>query len=256
MKKRNVMFLFAVLGVALQGVAQSEELPKFSKYVKLTSHDVNIRRQPSTTSEKCARWGWVSRNAKLSEWEHIDETVFAVIGESGDWYKVYLTFFDQDEGDRYYNGDIGYIMKKFCKDVYIKQLSLPVPNYNIKIINSGIYHDTCFLLDDDCLFIGNVKNGMFVFDNLVKVWGNVGRYYREAGTHFQKDIQFDFMRFIYGEDVYGEVGSSLDLDKLINSNLPLAILMSGLSKTQKVKLVLYGVEGDSECHIIANNFWF
>lgn len=264
MTKKFVLLLVAMVGMTLHSRAQESKLPPIKKFVKVTATGVNFRQKPTTASKKLGWFldegmsvGWFGNNEPFLEYNRVNETVLPVTGESGDWYQVYLSFTWEDELDKMFSSETAYIMKKFCVDVSQKPLSLPAPEKEIVMITSGIYKNYCFFLDGhggdhDCLRIGKYDNGMFVFDRYINVWGNVGKYYQESGSHFQKDVNYNFTRFIFDDSVADE-WHKLQLDKLIKTPSVLNYLMGNLSKAKPFLVAFYGVVGDSDWHLLTSD---
>lgn len=262
MEKRFLFLLAAIVGITLQSMAQTNQVPKVQKFVKVTATGVNFRQKPDAKSKKLG-WhsegygpslAWLANNAKLSEYERINETILPVTGESGDWYQVYLSIFWEDEGDNGYLGRTAYIMKKFCQDIVQRPLSLPAPNLDIMMVQTGGYKGYCFYLAEngmnkDCLYIGKKVGSMFVFDHFIHVWGNMGNYYQKNGVHFQKDVNYDFKRFIFDENVATDW--TLDLKKLIATPQVYTYLLRNLSQTTPTYRAFFGVEDDQDWHVIA-----
>lgn len=257
MTKKFLFLLAAMIGMTLQSAAQTSPVPKIQKFVKVTSPGVNFRQKPNQNSLKLG-WGnegygeyldWFAPKAKFGDFQRINETILPVIGESGEWYQVYLSIFFEDEGGSGYFVRQAYIMKKFCQDVAQRPLSLPAPNLNIKMVLAGGYKGTCFYLEGDCLYIGKKVDNMLVFDRFIYVWGNVGDYYQKSGAHFQKDVNSDFNRFIFDENVATDW--TLDLSKLIETPRVYIYLLKNLSQTRATYRAFYGVEGDPDWHTIA-----
>jgi hypothetical protein len=262
MGKRLLFLLVAIVGITLQSMAQTNRIPKVQKFVKVTATGVNFRQKPNVKSKKLGWYSegdgsilaWLASNAKLSEYERINETILPVTGENGDWYQVYLSILWGEEGDYGYYGRTAYIMKKFCQEIAQRPLSLPSPNLNVKMVQTGEYKGYCFYLEEnsmnkDCLFIGKKVGNIFVFDHFIHVWGNMGNYYQESGAHFQKDVNYDFKRFIFDENVATDW--TLDLGKLIAIPKVYTYLLRNLSQTTPTYRAFFGVEEDQDWHVIA-----
>lgn len=262
MTKKIIFLLLAMVGMTLQGKAQTNKVPTIQKFVKVTTTGVNFRQKPDAKSKKLGWYSegngifleWLPSNAKLSEFDRINETILPVTGESGDWYQVYLSIYWEDIDGTGYYGRTAYIMKKFCQDIAQRQLSLPSPNLNVKMVQAGGYKGVCFYLDDndaikDRLFIGKKVGNMFVFDHVIRVYGNMGSYYQASGAHFQNDVNYDFKRFIFDEKVANDW--VLDLTKLIETPQVYIYLLRNLSQTTPTYRAFFGVEGDPDWHVIA-----
>lgn len=257
LKKKTLFLLMAMIGMTLHGTAQTKQAPQIQKFVKVTTTGVNFRQKPNQNSPKLG-WGsegcglfldWFAPKTKFEDFQRINETILPVIGESGDWYQVYLSIYLEEEDASGYFVRKAYVMKKFCQDIAQRPLSLPAPYFNVKMVLAGGYRGTCFYLDNDCLYIGKKVDGMFVFDHYIYVWGNMGKYYQESGAHFQKDVDGDFNRFIFDENVATDW--TLDLGKLIETPRVYIYLLRNLSQTRTTYRAFYGVEGDPDWHTIA-----
>ena len=126
MKQRMVIFFFAIVGMALQSVAQKVLVPKFDKIVKI-DEGVNIRQRPTTASPRLVEFyveeedcgdgdgmtiKWEESKDRKYHPKPVPVDVAGVIGETGDWYKVVF--------DGYY--EEAYIAKRFCHEVKIRPL--------------------------------------------------------------------------------------------------------------------------------------
>ena len=267
MKQRLLFLLVALVGMTMQSVGQVDlviKMPKVKKIVKLTATNVNFRMAPSTSSPKL---GWIANEGMWISWLNnnersempIDVSVMPVIGESGDWYKVYLSIPYEDEQGKDYHTETAYVMKKFCKDVVLRPLRLPAPNgIKVSTIKDSKYKDFCLCLTDDgdftkALHIGKYKDGMFVFGKRTLVFSNIGKYYKEEGSHFQKDVNHsEWLRYIYDDNLATDSG--LDLGKLVSNSKELNFLFSNLSKTTDDTLVFYGIEEDNTWYPIVLSY--
>ena len=73
MKKRISILMLAVLGMAIQGVAQvTLEFPKFTKVLQVLSKGINVRAEPSTQSEIICK----------------GPQMLLVIDETAEWYHL------------------------------------------------------------------------------------------------------------------------------------------------------------------------
>ena len=115
MSKRLLLTIATVLVIATQVMGQAVstfEVPVFEKIVKVTAKSVNIRKLPNVQSAKVG----TAENGQ----------VMAVVGETGDWYKVFTSEWTYPYAKEGGNATIeetrcGYIMKKFCHDANIKE---------------------------------------------------------------------------------------------------------------------------------------
>lgn len=259
MRQKICLLLVAILGMSLPSMAQTNSMPKIQKFVEVTATGVNFRQAPTTASKKLG-WtsegygpelGWV--NNSTTDFEHICETILPVIGESGDWYKVHLSIFCEDEGDTWYVNKTAYIMKKFCRDLRQKPLTLPATSdLDVKQIKTGPYKDFCLYLDygdnDKTLYVGKYIDGMFVFTNKFFVFQNIGKYYQnQDNSHFVEN-DYGFETYVYDDKIAS--GEMLDLYKLINSPRDIQLLMTNMSKSVPANMAFYGIEGDNEWHVI------
>lgn len=155
---RRFLFLTSVMvGMALQGLGQTKViLPKFQKIVKVDA-GVNIRKAPSASSQKLIEYydpeneGGESSGVTV-KWEEakdrrykpkaVNADAVPVVGEVGDWYKVYYSN-GYDWGGESFSG-IAYIAKKFCHDAEVTPVQFTpsrktqkYKNYFIETDNSG-----------------------------------------------------------------------------------------------------------------------
>lgn len=194
MEKRLLFLLIALVEIALQSKAQFEykvSMPNIQKFVTITTNAVNIRENPNVNSKK----------VRTVPKDMLCITIaLAVIGESDDWYKVYY----YDRYDRYeYDSAIGYMMKKFCKEIPLE----PITEKMLQNLSGGIismrhqgkYQGLCFDwgnytsdgMIEGPLYIGRVVNGMWVFDRMLPtVMGNDFKMsrsntYQDEGINWQ-----------------------------------------------------------------------
>ena len=123
MTKKFFFALVAVVGMALQCVAQDAvtlKLPKWSKFVRVNAEGVNLRKSPSTSSPRLMKVNvhssydyyhgvynpmvsWNQNEKDGSPFRYEKETICPVVDETSDWYRIYVK-----------PGIEAYIMKKFC----------------------------------------------------------------------------------------------------------------------------------------------
>lgn len=99
--KKILLLLFALLGLALQGMAQTViEFPQYTKILKVVSKGINVREEPSTQS------------AKLGN----SPDMLLVVDEDAEWYHACIIK----------NGKIlpkpGYVSKKVCRVIQPKSI--------------------------------------------------------------------------------------------------------------------------------------
>ena len=149
---RRFLFLTSVMvGMTLQGFGQTKViLPKFQKIVKVDA-GVNIRKAPSTSSQKLIEYydpedeGGESSGVTV-KWEEVKDRrhkpkavnaeAVPVIGEVGDWYKVYYSN-GYDWGGESFSG-IAYIAKKFCHDAELTPVQFTPSRKTQKYLNSAV----------------------------------------------------------------------------------------------------------------------
>lgn len=135
MSKRLLLTIATVLAIAMQVMGQAVstfEVPVFEKIVKVTANSVNIRKLPNVQSAKVG----AAENGQ----------VMAVVGETGDWYKVFTSEWTAPYAKEGGNATIeetrvGYIMKKFCHDANIKEFKRD--NSEVYVRQSGRYKGVC-----------------------------------------------------------------------------------------------------------------
>lgn len=266
MRMKGLLVLFvAIVGLTAKCVAQlpfEVEKPKFQKFVKVTASNVNLRQQPSATSPRLVFQSNLSddcldcdpslvfSNKPLRRGdEPARASILGVIGESGDWYKVY--FYYSLASDTYYSEE-AYIMKKYCADVQCRPLTLPVPEemYGMDVvqINSGKYKGLCLLrdygyYDVPLLRIGRYSNGMFIFP-----------YYIEYSTYDECDetefeVEDDEPSICLNNTFF--IDYQLNLQKLVSDSQTIDLLMNNIEKFNKWETIYYyGIVGDFEWHEI------
>ena len=161
-----------------------------------------------------------------------------LLDESGDWYKVK---FYENLSEGY--SETAYIMKKFCKKLMPRPLSLPAPEgKNIVMVNAGKYKGLCleWLYGYyDCLMLrfGRYKDGMFVFSYSTEFSKN----YRETNEtqieSFNNSISLGVHLF--------DSNDQLDLNKLAADTKTLDFLMANRDKMIPVNTAYVGFEGDA-----------
>ena len=125
MKIKIVLFLFAVLGMAGQGMAQvGLEFPKFTKVLQVLSKGINVRSEPSTQSDKIAN----------------GPDMLLVIDETAEWYHACIM-----KGETLLSKP-GYVSKKVCrvkvpKDVTADYVRRAFGEHSLVMVNksSGKY---------------------------------------------------------------------------------------------------------------------
>ncbi len=173
MKKRFIFLLVAMIGMTLQSMGQTKVIvPRFQKFVMVDA-GVNIRKAPSASSQRLIEYynsedeGGESSGVTV-KWEEVKDRRYKpkavnaeavpVIGEVGEWYKVYYSN-GYDWGGESFSG-IAYIAKKFCHDAEVT----PVPftpsrktqkykNYYIEVDDGG---------GDLVLHLGKYVDGLLV----------------------------------------------------------------------------------------------
>lgn len=120
MNKKLFILLAAMLSMVVLGRAQmSLKIPKWEKFVRITTDKVNLRKAPSTNSPKlvhsygpgfCLELSWSAQPG--DEAYHLESgRVLPVLKETGDWYCLYLD-----------SGYEVYVMKRFCESAYPSSL--------------------------------------------------------------------------------------------------------------------------------------
>lgn len=181
-----VVFL---VNVAMQGMAQlTLKVPKWEKFVKITTEGVNLRKAPNSSSPKL-----------LSQYEYGDNTlgdaeayywgtsggytvhlnkgdIFPVLHETSEWYCLY---FPDIWYERYIASKEVYIMKKFCTQVF------PVDIDNEHMGFTGMEQ----VPSSDGLLIGTYYFGSASREPFVRFGHKVGKYivaadYGDAGYDY------------------------------------------------------------------------
>ena len=230
--------------------------PSLDKIVCVTADGVNIRKQPNAQSPRLiavpnedyldcpAELIWINRTPKKNE-EVVyanEFYIFPLLGESGDWYKVYL---DRVRGNTV--DTEAYIMKKFCKVEKITPLTLPAPEgWNVAMVKSGKYAGLCLMYefngmdDEPKLKLGKYSDGMFLFTHTIMV--------QMSDENKIKFVDGEFPYLSVGKnmfnisDISGE--PDLDLNKFISNERLLDVLINNIDKMNKYfTTIYYGVEG-------------
>ena len=122
MKKKLLIMLTAMFGMALHGMAQMTlTVPKWDKFIKVNTEGVNLRKAANVNSPKLMSCG-TDWNAEFS-WTPKEElepfhpeagAIFPVVKETADWYCLYFNY--NCYGNLVFASDV-YILKKFCTEV-------------------------------------------------------------------------------------------------------------------------------------------
>lgn len=250
-----MFILVAMIGMTLQSWAQTAfyvKKPPFSKYVKVVTDGVNIRQKPNVKSPRLI-WtmdGIDGYNPEYLAWKGaqlkkgdkpVKATVHPVWDESGDWYRIQYSV-ETDEGLYFKDG---YVMKKYCKEVQLKSLTLPAPNnMDIVKISNGAYKDYCFRTytdwgDDYKLQIGKYVNGMFVFNYELRL-----SYDARSSETIVTDSELRFGKDLVINDWL------IDLKKLSTRTKDLDKLFANVDKMDHISITYYGVSGDNKWYLI------
>ena len=135
MKKNIIIFLSILLTIAVDSIGQTNfkiEAPTFQKIVIVTGTNVNIRKSANVKSSRVD----IANNGDA----------LAVVGESGDWYKVCNSHWIAPYADEGGNATmqittVGFIMKRFCKDANL--LSATQDAYGFYVVPSGRHKGVC-----------------------------------------------------------------------------------------------------------------
>ena len=135
-------------------------------------------------------------------------------------------------------------MKKFCKEVQLRPLTLPAPNdMNIVKVNSGKYKDYCFRRyigwgDDQKLQIGKYYNGMFILNY------EVGVSYKQDGENLMTYYGLEFNNSIVKD------GWLLDLSKLTRNTVIIDELFRHIGQMKYNPIIYYGIIEDKKWYPI------
>ena len=255
MKKKIIFILIALVEVSLQSWAQTAfyvKTPPFSKYVKVVTDGVNIRQKPNVKSTRLiwTRDGIDGYNPEYLAWKGaqlkkgdkpVKAAVLPVWDESGDWYRIQYCV-ETDEGLYFKDG---YVMKKYCKEVQLKPLTLPAPNnMGIVKISNGAYKDYCFRTyigwgDDYKLQIGKYVNGMFVFNYELGL-----SYDASSNETIVTNSELRFGKNLMINDWL------LDLNNFLTRTKDLDKLFANVDKMEHISIIYYGVSGDNQWYVI------
>lgn len=258
--KKRLLILFCAFYGALQAVAQipfDVKVPDINKFVKVTSTGVNLRQAPTTASPRlifsasgdcldCEPSLVWSSGTLGSNDQRVDANLLYAIGESsdGEWWNV--QYYEGLYGDMSYN-EKAYIMKKFCKNLKVRNLPLAAPlDKNIQLVLSGPYVGLCLEWVygyGDCriLRIGRYVNGIYAFAYSIEFSNN-----ETNETQFK--IVNDFDQVSFGAHLFNDEGR-LDLVKLANDTKVLNLLMNNLNKMRKHNVAYLGFEGDGNWYL-------
>lgn len=258
--KKRLLILFCAFYGALQAVAQipfDVKVPDVNKFVQVTSTGVNLRQAPTTASPKlifsasgdcldCEPSLVWSSGTLGSNDQRVDVNLLYAIGESsnGEWWNV--QYYEGLYGDMAYK-EKAYIMKKFCKNLKVRNLPLAAPlDKNIQLVLSGPYVGLCLECvygygDSQILRIGRYVNGIYAFAYSIEFSNN-----ETNETQFK--IVNDFDQISFGAHLFNDEGR-LDLVKLANDTKVLNILMNNLNKMRKHNVAYLGFEGDGNWYL-------
>lgn len=172
---KKVLLAFAMLGMALQSVAQKVDLNKV-KFIVVTTDGVNMRKAPNTNSAKLVtEWltdgeGCDSRSypvwsdtRKQKDYSRGPANPYTgqtlpVIGETSEWYKV--IYWDFVEGSF-----VVYISKRFCHETSLVNW---FSRNTYTVIHGGPYAGWTIIDNSDPengdeYIIGRLVNGMMVY---------------------------------------------------------------------------------------------
>ena len=174
-----------VLGIAMQGVGQTLNVPKFSKIIEVTTPGVNLRKEPDTSSPRLVGWflgdktilqrgGVITDEANFRlqfAWEGEDgrkgklarAKYLLVVDETDEWYHALPLINNLELSQASHL--LVYVSKKVCKVRSPKQLSAGYfENYHA--FTSGKYKGYCCFSDYlestfyQSLFLGRIENGV------------------------------------------------------------------------------------------------
>ena len=254
--RKNLLFLFiAVFGVTLQSEAQESfkvKTPPFKKYVRV-ENGVNLRQAPTVESPKLVlqegyqglsiEWsndfpdGNPCRAQVLPVW---DSSISTEVKDSKDWLCGH------------YGGYMVYVMKKYCKEVSWRPLTLPAPKSSgfkdLVRIETGKYKDYCIGLTEYDIYgkrvpfkyirVGKYVDGMFIFNYELYV----------EPTNSSKASFFED-RLFYPPSL--SFNGNLDLRKLIkNAELLDKLMTMNYPSNCHWSITYYGVEGDNNWYSI------
>jgi peroxiredoxin len=165
---KKLSFLLFTFCLTFQCYAQNSfsfKAPEIKKIVKTTTPGLNIRQDANVKSKKV---GYLS-----------SQEIVAVVGEVGEWYKICSSGWEHPyEGGNaiVFVTSVGYIMKKYCKDVALEHISKA--KGDLYIVNSGRHKGMCLVSSYDAheeswlgasLCIGNIVGNMAIIPYRVKV---------------------------------------------------------------------------------------
>ncbi len=261
MTKRFLLLLVAMAGMTLQGMGQVsfDVVPPFPNcFVKVTASGVNLRKSPSTSSPRLVyrdnvsddcldcepSLAWSSGQLKRGE-KPVNANLLYVLSDIGDWLKV--QFYDNVYGDGG-NSETAYIMKRYCKKLTPRPLSLPAPkDKNIALVKSGKYEGLCLewlygYMDSQILRLGYYIDGVFAFAYSIEFSKN----YRDTNETQIENINSCNVVSL-GVHLF-DSNDQLDLNKLAADTKALDVLMSNRDKMTRDRVSYFGFEGNTRWH--------
>ena len=233
--------------------------PSFDKVVRVTSNGVNIRKQPSTQAPRLFRlydlteecldcppevtWANKISPNKGEAATAYQEEVYPLLGESGDWYEIYI--------DVYAGTPLNtsaYINKKFCKIEATKPLALSAPEcLTFAMVKSGKYAGLCVMctideMEGNCLLqLGKYSEGMLLFPYSITV--------EQSNDNKIRLVNNDYSYLSVDESMFksSDLGLMLNLDAFVSEDRFIDILMDNLNKMSNYSTTFYyGVAGDDD----------
>lgn len=223
-------------------------MPNIKKFVTITKNTVSVLESPNINSKKIQT---VSKE--------MPPTALAVIGESGEWYKVYY----YDRSGRYeYDSAIGYMMKKYCEEIPLEpvteEMLQNIVHANISICNQDKYKELCFEWNEFTsdgmiegpLYIGKVVKGMWVFDRMLPtVKGDAFQVSRSNASQ-KGGINW---QLVYDKSLRYNDMAGLDCKKLEEANI--TYLLQNAEKMEKYDSHIFYCFKKDKHEINGETFW-
>ena len=212
--KKYYLLLFAVLGVAVQSMAQEVKVPAWEKFVQINKASVNLRKAPNVQSARLmakteevelqyvTTLSWTAGTGKqpfcLEE-----NTVVPVIEETGDWYRIYIYGYNNTYGSVL----DAYIRRDFCTTTEPDMLATANENSQKGWTEEGQAYK---LTGSNGLYVAYDENEMDGYDACV------GKTFGAGVVWLRYDGFYDFLRTISGNS-YGSL--NMDMSKITEARI-------------------------------------
>ncbi len=224
MKKKITLFMLAVLGMAMHGVAQEVEVPQFFNFVKVDA-GVNLRKAPSANSPRLV----IDRNTKCATWEQSPNSgheacradVVPVMGYKDGFYQALYY------GRECIRTELVWIKADYCHEVTRTPLKAPTlwrfkKVYDYAMKHGGLYADID-LDEGGVVTLGRMVDGVYV----ESIWDDNDPSYSES---LENVTPASFKSFV---DSHKAWKTTLYYYSVNNENVWREINMMGISMQMK-----------------------